>query len=123
MNEWWYQCTHFNSVIGVVHRDAAHRIHPLAGQGVNLGFGDVVCLNKVLGEAVYSGSVVDDLNYLKDYETERQRHNITTMLAVEGLHRLYNSDFTPLVVLRSLGLQATQALNPLKKAIINQAAV
>lgn len=41
-----------------IYRDAAHRIHPLAGQGVNLGFGDIVCLNRVLGDAVYSGSTV-----------------------------------------------------------------
>ncbi|KAJ8985965.1 hypothetical protein NQ317_010723 [Molorchus minor] len=94
--------------------DAAHRIHPLAGQGVNLGFGDVTCLNKVLGEAVYAGSAINNLNYLKQYESERQKHNVPTMLAVDGLHRLYNSDFTPLVLLRSLGLQATHALNPLK---------
>ncbi|XP_072392460.1 ubiquinone biosynthesis monooxygenase COQ6, mitochondrial-like [Diabrotica undecimpunctata] len=40
--------------------DAAHRVHPLAGQGVNLGFGDVACLNKVLGETVYSGSSLDE---------------------------------------------------------------
>lgn len=52
--------------------------------------------------------------YLKEYETERQRHNIPTMLAVEGLHRLYNTEFLPLVLLRSLGLQATHAINPLK---------
>ncbi|KAJ8925743.1 hypothetical protein NQ315_009591 [Exocentrus adspersus] len=102
--------------------DAAHRIHPLAGQGVNLGFGDITCLNRVLGNTVHSGSKLDNLSYLKEYETERQRHNIPTMLAVEGLHRLYNSDFTPLVLLRSLGLQATHALSPLKNAIIHQAA-
>ncbi|KAJ8953057.1 hypothetical protein NQ314_007432 [Rhamnusium bicolor] len=111
---------HATSYIGkgvVLVGDSAHRIHPLAGQGVNLGFGDVTCLNKVLGDAVYSGSKIDNLSYLKEYETERQRHNIPTMLAVEGLHRLYNSDLTPLVLLRSLGLQATHALNPLKVII------
>lgn len=38
--------------------DAAHRVHPLAGQGVNLGFGDVSCINEIIGEAVYAGSDV-----------------------------------------------------------------
>ncbi|XP_066249097.1 ubiquinone biosynthesis monooxygenase COQ6, mitochondrial-like [Euwallacea similis] len=102
--------------------DAAHRIHPLAGQGVNLGFGDIACLNQVLSDAVYSGSTVNDLNYLKTYESQRQKHNVPTMLAVEGLHRLYNTDFIPVVLLRSLGLQATHALESLKRAIITQAA-
>ncbi|KAG5896168.1 hypothetical protein JTB14_016943 [Gonioctena quinquepunctata] len=102
--------------------DAAHRIHPLAGQGVNLGFGDVICLDKLLGDAVYDGSKLSNLSYLKEYETERQRHNVPTMFAVEGLHRLYNSSFTPLVLLRSLGLQATHVMNPLKKAIVDHGA-
>lgn len=39
----------------LIFSDAAHRVHPLGGQGVNLGFGDIVCLNDILGEAVYSG--------------------------------------------------------------------
>lgn len=59
-------------------------------------------------------NVSDDLTYLKEYESERQKHNVPTMLTVEGLHRLYNTEFTPIVLLRSLGLQATHALNPLK---------
>ncbi|XP_066148540.1 ubiquinone biosynthesis monooxygenase COQ6, mitochondrial [Euwallacea fornicatus] len=102
--------------------DAAHRIHPLAGQGVNLGFGDITCLNQVLSDAIYSGSTINNLSYLKTYESQRQKHNVSTMLATEGLHRLYNTDFTPVVLLRSLGLQATHALEPLKRAIIAQAA-
>lgn len=51
-----------------VYRDAAHRIHPLAGQGVNLGFGDIVCLNRVLGDAVYSGSTVCKCNDLATFD-------------------------------------------------------
>ncbi|KAK4885132.1 hypothetical protein RN001_001403 [Aquatica leii] len=102
--------------------DAAHRVHPLAGQGVNLGFGDVSTLNKILGEAVYSGRSLGQITDLQEYETLRQRHNFPTMVAIDGLHKLYNTEFPPIVLLRSLGLQFTHALNPLKKAIINQAA-
>ncbi|XP_044745342.1 ubiquinone biosynthesis monooxygenase COQ6, mitochondrial [Coccinella septempunctata] len=102
--------------------DAAHRVHPLAGQGVNLGFGDISCLNGVLGEAVYAGSELGDLLYLKEYETERQRHNVPTMLAIDGLYRLYGTDFPPVVLLRSLGLQAVNALSPLKGLLKNHAA-
>ncbi|XP_076257891.1 ubiquinone biosynthesis protein COQ6, mitochondrial isoform X2 [Rhynchophorus ferrugineus] len=101
--------------------DAAHRVHPLAGLGVNLGFGDVTCLNEVLGDAVYAGSTLNDINYLKNYETNRQRHNIVTMSAIEGLHRIYNTDLGPVVLLRSLGLQTTQALEPLKRMMMSHA--
>ncbi|KAJ4436626.1 hypothetical protein ANN_16757 [Periplaneta americana] len=94
--------------------DAAHRVHPLAGQGVNLGFGDVQCLSDLLCEAVFNGSTLGNMAHLRKYETLRQRHNVPTMLAVDGLQKLYGTTLTPVVVLRSLGLQLTHALNPVK---------
>ncbi|KAL1501144.1 hypothetical protein ABEB36_006528 [Hypothenemus hampei] len=103
--------------------DAAHRIHPLAGQGVNLGFGDVNCLNEVLTKAVYSGGGLNDLSYLKEYESERQKHNLPMMIAVEGLHRLTTTTLAPIVLLRGLGLQFSNALVPLKKYLISQASI
>ncbi|XP_005111749.1 ubiquinone biosynthesis monooxygenase COQ6, mitochondrial [Aplysia californica] len=103
--------------------DAGHRLHPLAGQGVNLGFGDVECLNEVLGEAVRSGADPGSLTPLLRYESERQRHNVPVMLSIDGLQRLYSTEFTPLVVLRSLGLQATNSLSFIKKKIIEQASI
>lgn len=96
------------------YRDAAHRLHPLAGQGVNLGFGDVSCLSQVLNEAVQSGSDVGSLYYLSKYETERQRAVLPVVMTIHGLHHLYNTDFSPVVLLRSLGLQSTNALQFVK---------
>lgn len=55
-----------------------------------------------------------DLTYLKQYESRRQRHNVPTMLAIDGLQKLYNTSFPPLVALRSVGLQITHAITPLK---------
>lgn len=101
--------------------DAAHRLHPLAGQGVNLGFGDVSCLSQVLNEAVQSGSDVGSLYYLSKYETERQRAVLPVVMTIHGLHHLYNTDFSPVVLLRSLGLQSTNALQFVKNKIIQQA--
>lgn len=101
--------------------DAAHRLHPLAGQGVNLGFGDVECLTRVLEQAVNSGSDLGSLNHLLTYETERQRHNLPVLATIDGLQRLYSTDFTPLVMARGLGLSAVNALTGLKKFIISRA--
>ncbi|XP_064602568.1 ubiquinone biosynthesis monooxygenase COQ6, mitochondrial-like [Liolophura sinensis] len=103
--------------------DAAHRLHPLAGQGVNLGFGDVVCLTQVLVDAVQRGSDVGGLSHLLQYETQRQRHNLPVLLTIDGLQRLYGTKFSPFVIARSLGLQATNALDFVKNKIIQQAAV
>jgi ubiquinone biosynthesis monooxygenase Coq6 len=57
------------------------------------------------------------LPHLLKYETLRQRHNLPTMLAIDGLQKLYGTTLTPFVVLRSLGLQLTHVLNPVKASI------
>ncbi|CAD7084026.1 unnamed protein product [Hermetia illucens] len=101
--------------------DAAHRVHPLAGQGVNLGFGDVKCLTQVLADAVYSGYPIGDKNALLKYERERLMKNVPIMFGIHGLQQLYSTTFSPVVMLRSLGLQITQNLPPLKKIFMQQA--
>lgn len=103
--------------------DAAHRMHPLAGQGVNQGFGDVAKLTEVLTKAVYDGSDLGSVSYLKEYETARQRKVVPVMATVDGLQRLYSTDFTPIVLLRSMGLQATNAMSFLKEKIVKEASI
>ncbi|XP_069118541.1 ubiquinone biosynthesis monooxygenase COQ6, mitochondrial-like [Argopecten irradians] len=110
----------------VLHRvallgDAAHRIHPLAGQGVNLGFGDVACLRDLLAEAVSNGSDVGSLLHLTQYETSRQRAVLPVLATIDALQRLYSTDFTPVVLLRSLGLQATNSMGFVKDYIMRGA--
>ncbi|XP_014477633.1 PREDICTED: ubiquinone biosynthesis monooxygenase COQ6, mitochondrial isoform X2 [Dinoponera quadriceps] len=102
--------------------DAAHRVHPLAGQGVNLGFGDVTELTKILAEATVNGCLLNDMMYLQRYETQRQRHNTPTMLTIDALHRLYQGTAAPIVLARSLGLQLVNAVPQVKKMLIDQAA-
>ncbi|XP_042219137.1 ubiquinone biosynthesis monooxygenase COQ6, mitochondrial-like isoform X2 [Homarus americanus] len=101
--------------------DAAHRIHPLAGQGVNLGFGDVATLTDTLQNAVLIGADIGDEQILHQYESERQRHNVATLATIDGLYRLYNSTAPPLVLLRSLGLSAVNIMAPLKRQLMAHA--
>ncbi|XP_011312288.1 ubiquinone biosynthesis monooxygenase COQ6 isoform X1 [Fopius arisanus] len=101
--------------------DAAHRVHPLAGQGVNLGFGDVTVLVKLLDDAVKSGSGIGDILHLANYETFRQRHNVPTLMIVDALHRLYRGTAAPVVLARSLGLQLLNTLTPLKRYMMDRA--
>lgn len=101
--------------------DAAHRVHPLAGQGANLGFGDVACLTQILSQAAFNGKDLGDMQHLLEYETERQRHNLPMITAIDLLKRLYSVNNIPIVLMRSLGLQATNSLPILKEQIMSYA--
>nr|XP_039248336.1 ubiquinone biosynthesis monooxygenase COQ6, mitochondrial-like isoform X2 [Styela clava] len=101
--------------------DAAHRVHPLAGQGANLGFGDVACLTKVLETAVYQGEDIGCISQLIEYESERQIRNVSVVGTLDALNKLYSTDALPVVLLRSLGLMGTNASKYIKKQIIKQA--
>ncbi|KAM8921170.1 ubiquinone biosynthesis monooxygenase COQ6, mitochondrial [Pelodytes ibericus] len=98
--------------------DAAHRVHPLAGQGVNMGFGDVASLAYHLSKAAFNGQDLGSTRHLLEYETQRQRHNLPLMAAIDLLKRLYNTKQPPIVLLRTLGLQATNVISPVKEQIM-----
>ncbi|KAM4625816.1 ubiquinone biosynthesis monooxygenase COQ6, mitochondrial [Polymixia lowei] len=98
--------------------DAAHRVHPLAGQGANLGFGDVAFLTQVLSQAAFNGKDLGAMQHLLEYETERQRHNLPMMAAIDLMKRLYSTNAAPAVLLRTFGLQATNMLPSLKEQIM-----
>ncbi|XP_034051060.1 ubiquinone biosynthesis monooxygenase COQ6, mitochondrial [Thalassophryne amazonica] len=98
--------------------DAAHRVHPLAGQGANLGFGDVACLTQLLSQAVFNGKDLGAMQHLLEYETERQRCNLPMMAAIDFMKRLYSTSASPVVLLRTFGLQATNMMPVLKEQIM-----
>uniref|UniRef100_A0A8C9Y863 Ubiquinone biosynthesis monooxygenase COQ6, mitochondrial n=1 Tax=Sander lucioperca TaxID=283035 RepID=A0A8C9Y863_SANLU len=98
--------------------DAAHRVHPLAGQGANLGFGDVACLTQLVSQAAFDGKDLGAMQHLLQYETERQRHNLPMMAAIDLMKRLYSTNAAPAVLLRTFGLQATNMLPALKEQIV-----
>ncbi|GAV02376.1 hypothetical protein RvY_12951-2 [Ramazzottius varieornatus] len=103
--------------------DSAHRIHPLAGLGVNLGFSDVAVLRRVIQEAAHNGEDIGSLRYLLDYERDAQRRVVPIMAAVDGLNRLYSTSWSPAVTLRSAGLNFVNACDPLKRQIMRRASL
>jgi len=96
--------------------DAAHRIHPMAGQGVNLGFGDAAKLGEILIDGAARGADLGGCSLLRPYETTRQRKVIPLIGGLQALHHIYGSNWSPLVALRSFGLQSVDALPMLKNA-------
>jgi len=101
--------------------DAAHTVHPLAGQGVNIGFGDVASLASSIIEAVHTGRDIGDLGVLKPYEEDRMKANSLMLAAVDGLKRLWSTSFLPLAALRHVGLKLTDNFPPIKRQMMKLA--
>ena len=101
--------------------DAAHSIHPLAGQGVNLGFLDVAVLAEVLLHAMQRGERLSDVKVLSRYERRRMPHNLAMMAAMEGFERLFQADPLPVRWLRNSGLNWVDELPEAKALFVRQA--
>ncbi|MFC3607660.1 2-octaprenyl-3-methyl-6-methoxy-1,4-benzoquinol hydroxylase [Stutzerimonas tarimensis] len=101
--------------------DAAHTIHPLAGQGVNLGFLDAAVLAEVLLQAAGRGEELADPRVLSRYERRRMPQNLTMMAAMEGFERLFDADNLSLRLLRNIGLRQVEALPAAKALFMRQA--
>ncbi len=101
--------------------DAAHTIHPLAGQGLNQGQGDVESLAKTIEYSVSHGQDIGVRMSLEPYLSERYAPNHVLLGVCDKLHKLYSVGSGPLVPLRSWGLNAINAMRPLKNVIMDQA--
>lgn len=102
--------------------DAAHTIHPLAGQGLNQGQGDVESLVNAIEYSVLHGADLGTRMSLEAYNNERYAANHVLLGVCDKLHKLYSIESGPLVPLRSLGLNAVNAMKPLKNFFMGQAA-
>lgn len=102
--------------------DAAHTVHPLAGQGLNQGQADVQSLARTIEYAVSHGQDIGATMSLEPYVSERYAANHVLLGVCDKLHKLYSVGSGPLVPLRSIGLRAVNALGPLKTFFMNQAA-
>jgi 2-octaprenylphenol hydroxylase len=101
--------------------DAAHTIHPLAGQGVNLGFLDAAVLAEVLLHALGRGERLADERVLGRFERRRMPHNLAMMAAMEGFERLFQANPLPLRWLRNSGLKWVDGMPEAKAMFVRQA--
>lgn len=102
--------------------DAAHVIHPLAGQGLNLGLRDVAVLAEVLVDAVRLGEDLGSMTVLERYERRRRADTALMAFATDGLNRLFSNDVAPVRAARDFGLSLVNRIDPSKDAFMSQAA-
>ena len=101
--------------------NAAHTLHPVAGQGFNLGLRDVAALAQVIRESLIMDRDPGDLQSLQAYARWRRRDLIQTSLFTDSLVRVFSTDFLPLVVARNVGLFAMECVAPLRKRLTRHA--
>ena len=97
--------------------DAAHTVHPLAGQGVNLGLQDAAALAQTLTQLHQQGRDIGAHHELRAFERWRKAEAVTLLAAMEGLKRLFGNSNPLLKGLRGLGLNLTDKLTPIKRQL------
>jgi 2-octaprenyl-6-methoxyphenol hydroxylase len=102
--------------------DAAHVIHPIAGQGLNLGLRDVAALAEVVADAMALGLDPGAADVLQRYQQARRFDTVMMGVVTDGLNRLFSNDLPPLRALRDFGLGLVDRMPPLKRFFIREAA-
>lgn len=102
--------------------DAAHVVHPIAGQGLNLGLKDVAALAEVAIEAMRLGLDHGNAEALARYERWRRLDTAMMAAVTDGMNRLFSNDVAPVRALRDFGLGLVDRMGPLKDAMIARAA-
>lgn len=101
--------------------DAAHGIHPIAGQGLNLGFRDVDTLAKLVNTAYSAGTDIGAPKILQAYQRARRIDNTAMVAVTDGLNRLFSNNIMPVRVARKIGLRAVAKLPIAKRFFMRQA--
>jgi 2-octaprenyl-6-methoxyphenol hydroxylase len=101
--------------------DAAHGIHPIAGQGYNLGVRDIAALVEVLVDAKRLGLDIGAADTLERYAQWRRTDNLTMVAATDLLNRLFSNDIKPLRLVRDLGLAAVNRTPLLRRFFVRHA--
>ena len=105
----------------VIVGDAAHGVHPIAGQGVNLGFRDIIDLTKILAKHAKIGMDIGSTTCVKEYERSRKLENFAMVAGMDNLDRLFSNELLPLKLLRRTGLAAVAQIPQLKRFFMKKA--
>lgn len=101
--------------------DAAHGIHPIAGQGLNLGLKDAAALAETVLDAARLGLDIGGLDTLRRYERWRRFDSVAMALAMDGFNRIFSNDIAPLRLARDLGMGIVDAVGPLRRLFMRNA--
>lgn len=101
--------------------DAAHGIHPIAGQGLNLGLRDIAALSEILINASKRGDDLGASALLHAYERARRTDNMMMAGATDTLNKLFSNDMSSVRILRKIGLRAVQRFTPARRFFMKQA--
>jgi 2-octaprenyl-6-methoxyphenol hydroxylase len=101
--------------------DAAHGVHPIAGQGLNLGFRDVAALAEEVIEAWNGGGDPGAPEVLRRYQARRRPDTLLMLSGMHALERLFGNDLAPVRWARRLGIAAVDRIGPLKRGFARQA--
>jgi 2-octaprenyl-6-methoxyphenol hydroxylase len=101
--------------------DSAHGVHPIAGQGLNLGLRDAAALAEVIIDAKRLGLDAGSDVVLSRYESWRKFDNALFAAAMDGLNRLFSNDIAPIKLARRAGIDVVDAIAPLKRFFMRQA--
>jgi len=102
--------------------DAAHGIHPISGQGLNLGFRDAAALAEVIVETARLGLDIGSMASLERYQTWRRFETVRMGITTDVLNRMFSNDIAPLRTIRDIGLGLVDRIPGLKSYFIRQAA-
>jgi 2-octaprenyl-6-methoxyphenol hydroxylase len=123
----WYYPLKFHLARGYVKPrfalagDSAHGIHPIAGQGFNLGLKDAAALSEIVLDTARLGLDIGALDTLQKYERWRRFDSLVMSFAMDGLNRLFSNDIAPLRFLRDVGMGVVDAVGPARRFFMRHA--
>jgi 2-octaprenyl-6-methoxyphenol hydroxylase len=121
---WPLSLSHAHSYIGermAILADAAHGMHPIAGQGLNIGMRDIDALSELILNAQKKGHDLGSPDLLQIYQSKRRFDTMTMMAATDLLNKLFSNDIPMLGSIRRLGLRLVEHIPPAKQFFMKRA--